>query len=88
MVNMSVENKFCWQLDVLSKPTSCFKKAGNLPCSNPDCLVINRMLELMGDGFKVDKWWEVFLIHTRCRMSSLSDDNFEYKERLKGNNGD
>lgn len=74
--------KECIQL-TLPKPTPCFKIAGGTPCITPGCPVKDMMGELKREQLKVDELWIGLLVHSRCRISSLSQDNGEFRERLR-----
>ncbi len=74
--------KECFQLISLPEPTPCFKKAGATPCETEGCPVIDRINELRKRDIKIDDWWKNMLSHSVCRISSLSRDNSEFKQRL------
>lgn len=73
------ERKFCWQTDYLAEPTPCFKKAGGTACETPGCTVSDRLTEIGGAS---DPQLIILMCHSRCRISSLSQDNGEYFERV------
>lgn len=72
--------KTCWQ-EKVETATPCFYRGGGVPCSEDDCLVDKRIKNIGG----VDKVSTAFLnllLHSCCRMSSLSKDNSEFLERV------
>ena len=73
---MNMQEKECRQLKV-DMPTPCFRRKGRRSCSGDDCLVESRVEEL---GYDSPGMVEL-LLHSRCRISSLSQDNAEYLER-------
>lgn len=74
--------KECWQLRNLKKPTFCFQKAGNSPCSATSCSVEKHIQELESEGIKIDDWWLWILPHTACRTGSLLADNVVEKNKI------
>lgn len=75
--------KYCWQIDYLSEPTFCFKRAGELPCKEEGCPVTDKIEELEAEGIRVGlDWIQNMLVHSRCRISSLCSNNQEYLERV------
>ena len=79
------ERKFCWQRDYLRNPTPCFKQAGNRPCEAVDCLIDERVQELQVKGVFVNHDLIQLFAHSCCRLSSLSRDKHEFRERLVSN---
>ena len=75
-------DKECFQLTKLPEVTPCFKKAGGTPCKGKGCLVIDRLNELQGRGIEEGDYWKRILPHSVCRISSLSPNNEEFKQRL------
>lgn len=76
-------DKECLQIISTAGPTPCFMKAGSIPCETPGCPVQDRIEELRQDKVRIDGWWSEMLLHSRCRISSLSKDNQEFKERIR-----
>lgn len=74
--------KECWQLKVVD-PTPCFKKAGRAVCANHGCPLSDRLEQLKERGVEVDSAHLRLLLHSTCRISSLSADNFEFLKRIK-----
>lgn len=80
--------KECWQLK--KGPTPCFTKKGGVPCSNPTYLVqesIDRYLsnKRRKGSKRIDPGLIALLLHSVCRISSLSSDNAEYRNKNKMN---
>jgi hypothetical protein len=78
-----LESKPCFQQNFLILPTPCFIRAGSTPCESSGCLVSDAL-----NGKKVEQtnFDDMVLIeglcHSACRISSLSEDNDEYLERM------
>ncbi|KKQ59463.1 MAG: hypothetical protein US80_C0011G0022 [Candidatus Daviesbacteria bacterium GW2011_GWA2_38_17] len=72
--------KECYQLKT-EQQTPCFIKAGSKPCSGNDCPVANRIQELTASGTAVSIQLFNLMLHSICRISSLSFDNREYRQR-------
>lgn len=73
--------KECYQLKI-EQPTPCFVKAGSKPCSGDDCPVADRIQELNTNGSAVSDSLLKLILHSICRISSLSMDNAEYIQRI------
>ena len=76
------EAKHCWQTDDLPTPTPCFKRAGGIPCTASGCPVDDAVDALKTKKIAVTPYWINLLCHSICRISSLSNDNVEYLERM------
>ena len=74
--------KECYQLK-RPEPTFCFTQAGSVSCQEDDCLVENRTRDLQSKGITVSQEWTELLLHSKCRISDLSTDNAEYRQRIK-----
>lgn len=72
--------KECYQLKT-EQQTPCFIKAGSKPCSGDDCPVANRIQELSANDTAVSNSLFNLMLHSICRISSLSFDNWEYRQR-------
>lgn len=73
-----MEGKDCRQTNYPEDQTPCFKRAGSLPCTSPGCPVKETIEEkgiTNADTIRL-------LLHSRCRISSLSQDNGEYIKRM------
>ena len=73
--------KECWQMKV-EKPTPCFVLAGSKPCTTEGCPVTIRIEEIRLHGVGVEPTHLNLLLHSECRISSLSRDNQEFKQRV------
>lgn len=73
--------KECYQEMNPELKTPCYKKAGGIPCVAEGCLVKDRIQELKLKKIEVDVSFLVLLLHSTCRISSLSADNMEYLQR-------
>jgi len=84
---MTIETKTCYQL-ILQTPTPCFKQAGNTPCSANNCLVAEKIDQMILNGRPIPKDLLLLFLHSRCRISSLSDPKYnqEYWQRINSNN--
>ncbi len=76
------ESKPCWQIAFLPKPTPCFTRAGGVPCEAPGCPVDDAVAQLQAKGKQVTLDQITQLCHSVCRISSLSEDNGEYIDRM------
>lgn len=74
--------KECWQQKV-ENPTPCFIAAGSQPCINEDCTVTDRIDELKKQGTEISANFLELLLHSVCRISSLSPDNEEFRQRTR-----
>jgi len=61
--------------------TPCYKKAGGIPCLTESCPVKDRITELKLKRIELDVSFLVLLLHSTCRISSLSADNNEFLQR-------
>lgn len=75
--------KECWQLKA-QRPTPCFELAGNKPCEAEGCPVTLRIKEIEQHGVEVSLGHMNLLLHSVCRISSLSLDNIEFRQRVSG----
>lgn len=75
--------KECYQASHPETWTPCFKKSGERTCSGETCLVSERITALMKKRVKVDINFVMLLLHSTCRMSSLSQDNEEFRQITK-----
>ena len=77
------EAKHCWQLDFLPKPTPCCIHAGGTPCEAKGCLVDDA---LNGRQVEISSLDDVLFVadlcHSVCRISSMSEDNAEFLQRM------
>lgn len=73
--------KECWQLKAC-EPTPCFIASGSMPCLGNECPVSVRIGEIEGHGVRVDSGHLNLLLHAVCRISSLSVNNIEFRERI------
>lgn len=71
--------KECWQQKMPSTP--CFREAGSYPCESSGCTVEDRIKDLQADGSIVTEGMVKLLLHSVCRISSLSPDNDEFRVR-------
>jgi len=74
--------KICYQNIVGIGPTPCYIRAGNHPCETPGCPVGDRVLKIYESGRKPSDYLILLLLHSICRLSSLSGDNQEFFKRI------
>jgi hypothetical protein len=72
------ELKICYQQTYLPEPTFCFKEAGYHPCDASNCLVESAIEKI---PFVYQSLIEQ-LCHSVCRISSVSQDNQEFLQRM------
>lgn len=73
--------KECYQETYSHLKTPCYKKAGGTPCITNGCPVGDEIDKLKKKKILVDTSFLVLLLHSTCRISSLSSDNNEYINR-------
>lgn len=73
--------KECYQEMNPQLKTPYYKKAGGIPCVADGCPVKDRIMELNLKKINVDVSFLVLLLHSTCRISSLSADNSEFLQR-------
>lgn len=73
--------KECYQEMNPELKTPCYKTAGGTPCVADGCPVKDRIMELNLKKIKVDTSFLALLLHSTCRISSLSADNIEFLQR-------
>lgn len=73
--------KECYQEKYPELTTNCYKLVGSIPCESNGCPVKDRIEELNAKGIKVDTSFLVLLLHSTCRISSLSPNNYEFLQR-------
>lgn len=77
------EEKYCYQIDYLSKPMRCFIHAGNTPCESPGCPVDDEARSLQENHVPITLEQVRLSCHLTCRVSSMSTDNDEYLARMQ-----
>lgn len=70
----------CWQIRHPNEQTACFRNAGRIPCSSDNCLVE----DAVNSGGIVDLDSIKPLLHSECKMSSVSKDICEFAQRMAG----
>ncbi|MBT6899184.1 MAG: hypothetical protein HOA24_04310 [Candidatus Pacebacteria bacterium] len=68
----------CWQIRHPDEQTACFKNAERMPCSPDNCFVE----DAINSGGIVDLDSIKPLLHSECRMSSVSEDIYEFAQRM------
>lgn len=71
--------KECYQITNPQMQTPCFKYAGGQPCAADGCPVKDRIKYFKQLGTDINL---AILLHSACRISSLSPDNHEYLLRM------
>jgi len=69
--------KECYQLKEILPQTNCFRRKGSVPCDENDCLVEKGIQETKTTSLTTIS----LMLHSRCRISSLSSDNQQYYSR-------
>ena len=78
---MTEGEKVCYQNIRNIGPTSCYIKAGNSPCETEGCPVEEAIVRILEQGLTPSDDLIWLLLHSRCRLSSLSPDNQEFLKR-------
>lgn len=73
--------KECYQEMFPTLKTPCYKKVGEIPCVEKGCLVKDMIEELNRKKIEVNISFLTLLLHSTCRISSLSPHNKEYLQR-------
>lgn len=84
--------KECYQIKYPDLTTPCFGFVGNTPCSAPTCAVEIELNEIEAEAArrKIEIDYErgvpdvvSLLLHLKCRLSSSSRNNQEFRDRRR-----